>query len=132
MKMYPRPARRHEQAQQIFLIVSSFVAHECSGFRKDTGIITYGELAEKMGYDPRAGVTLSEALGMVARFCEQNNLPYLNAMVVNAETGEPGDEVIWDEDMSIEKEREKIREFDWFSLQPPSMKAFRSLKVEEN
>ncbi len=125
MKRYPRPARRHEQAQQIFMIVSSFVAHECIGFIKEKGIITYGELAEKMGYSARAGVTLHEALGMVAHFCEQNDLPYLNAMVVNAETGEPGDEVVWDSGMSIEEERRKICEFDWFSLQPPSMKAFR-------
>ena len=124
MKPYARPARRHEQAHQIYMIIASFVAHDCKGFMNKKGLITYGELAIKMGYSSQTGVTLNTALGMVAKYCEKNDLPYLNAMVVNAETGEPGGEVVWDENLSVKKERKKIREFDWFALQPPSMKAF--------
>lgn len=91
---------------------------------KKRGIITYGELADKMGYTPNTGVTLNVCLGVVARFCKANDLPYINAMVVNAETGEPGDEVIWDHNLSIRTERKKIRKFKWQTYEPPLVEEF--------
>jgi hypothetical protein len=124
-KQYPRPARRHEQALQAYIIISSFVAHGCSGRMGRVGIITYGELAKLMGYSVQAGRTLDVALGTIARYCLANELPLLNVMVVNAETGEPGDEVILRKETSLEEEQNTVGEFGWFAYRPPSMKAFR-------
>ena len=46
--------------------------------------MTYGELAERMGYaDRRAGHMLSRQLGIIGEFCRLNDLPALNSVVVN-------------------------------------------------
>ena len=122
---YPRPARRHEQAHQMWMILSAYVALECKGKLKRKGIITYGELASKMGYPVQAGYTLSEPLGMIARFCMSENLPLLNTVVVSLENGEPGTDVIFDPSQSLRKQQKKVKKFDWFSIRPPSLRAIR-------
>ena len=50
---------------------------------------------------------------------------------INAETEEPGDEVILRKRVSLEDEQEAVRGFDWFAYRPPSMKAFRQAYKDE-
>jgi hypothetical protein len=48
--------------------------------------ITYGELAELMGYGKQAGRTLAGALGLVSIYCLYNGLPPLSVIVVRKDT----------------------------------------------
>jgi hypothetical protein len=59
------------------------------------GTMTYGRLAQAMGYpDRQAGITLARQLGIIGEYCKMNDIPPLNAIVVNQETGEPGSGVV--------------------------------------
>jgi len=78
-------------------------------------MVTYGILAEKMGYEG-AGV-LDKRLGHVAFYCEQNDLPPLTVIVVNQETGLPGRGFPGDE---LHATREQVFNFDWYGLFPPT------------
>jgi len=83
--------------------------------------ITYGILADLLGFK-RADV-LANKLGHIMNFCRQNNLPHLTVLVVNKETGKPGDgfpKIVDDFDV----EREKVFKYDWYGLCPPSKKQF--------
>ena len=50
-------------------------------------------------------------------FCERNKLPPLTMLVVNANTGKPGEGCRVEGDMDAQ--REKVFKFDWFSVEPP-------------
>jgi len=52
--------------------------------------ITYGILADLLGFKG-AGV-FAYKLNHIMNFCIQNNLPHLTVLVVNKETGKPGDD----------------------------------------
>lgn len=123
IKHYARPARRHEQAHQMWMIITAWVSLKSSGHLERPGIITYGELAELMGYPVEAGVMMGEALGAVARLCKSEGLPLLNVVVVNAETGLPGQLVVKDK-RPMEVQQTEVQEYDWFSIRQPSMKSF--------
>ena len=86
--------------------------------------MTYGELALLMDYPIQTAVTLGRPLGYIARYCRANDLPLLNAVVVDRD-GNAGDEIILREGMSLKKHQKDVRKFDWFSLRPPSMRALR-------
>ncbi len=136
MKLYGKGDRRDIQAQQIWVIVSSYVRHEVGGCLKadgstlDNGIITYGRLAELMGMSRQAGRTLGIPLGIVGQFCLENDLPALNAVVVNQETGLPGDHVVLGPGRSVEEEQALILKTNWFSIRPPSARDFRGFQAD--
>ena len=76
--------------------------------------VRYGQVADDVG-----GIAngLGQNLGVIWNFCEENGHPHLNAVVVNADTGLPGDAYTphghpvtqreWDAKMSA------IRAFPW-------------------
>jgi hypothetical protein len=78
-------------------------------------ILTYGILAKQVGY--RGAGVLGRQLGHIAFYCNQNKLPPLTSLVVNEETGLPG-EGIPAEDTPAR--REKVFRHDWFDVVPPS------------
>ncbi len=91
-------------------------------------MITYGEAAKLMGYSPQAGRTLGGALGLISGFCEKNELPHLNAIVVDFETGEPGEGVPLAKGVNIlDVQKEVLRE-NWFAIKAPSMRNLRDLQ----
>ena len=101
VEFYPTPRPRPVQAQQIWNILVGFVGHGCVGKLGQPGLITYGELADKMGYRAEVALTLHDPLTRIAHFCEANDIPYLNAVVVNLATGEAGAEVRRNEAISL-------------------------------
>ena len=111
----------HVRAQQAWLILV-----HCA---KNQRTITYGELAELMGYDRQAARATIKPLAAVAYFCQKADLPQLNAIVVNADSGEPGESVVLGSDSAGTAQR-KVHQFDWFSVRVPSPGAFRAVWEE--
>jgi hypothetical protein len=127
LKKYPRPARRYQQAHQLWPILTSWAAHRVVGRLKEVGIITYGEAAVLMGYSPQAGRTLAEALGLVSEYCKQSNVPRLNTIVVDFETGVPGMGIPRDYEETDEEMQQMVNRFDWFMYRQPTIRNFRDL-----
>ena len=93
----------------------------------DPTTITYGEVAERMGYDRRAGQTLARQLGIIGHYCLLNDLPALNAIVVNELSGEPGDDVVVTEGRSPKEERKAVTATDWLKYGVPTTGALRKV-----
>ena len=77
--------------------------------------LTYGQLASMLGFE-RAG-TLAHILGHIMHYCIQGGLSPLTVLVVNQETGLPGEGLIQAE---LNADREKVFGFNWYGLIPPS------------
>jgi len=115
------------QAQRIWLILSGYVSGREEPPR-DGRTITYGELALRMGYgDTRAGHTLSRQLGIVGHYCLMNGLPALNAIVVNATSGEPGGDVVLTSGRSFRDELRAIYRQDWYEVGVPTTGTLRKV-----
>ena len=121
--------RVYVQAQRIWLILSAHAVlrreTRCNGFRK--GLLGYGDLAELMGKDRRAGITLTRQLGIVGHYCLEHELPPLNVIVVNQNTGEPGADVVLTPGSSIRQDQRKVLRFPWFEMRPPSIKSLKDV-----
>ena len=85
-RRYQTGDRVYVQAQRIWLILSSHAVLRreirCNGF--PNGLVGYGDLAELMGKDRRAGITLTRQLGIVGHYCLEHELPPLNVIVVKS------------------------------------------------
>ena len=119
IKSFGAGGRRFVQAQQVWLVLVAHVMH----LPKET--ITYGELAEKMKMSRLAGRTLNIPLGIVGEYCRVNNLPTLNSIVVNQETGVPGDHVVVRNGRTYKDEQDEVAETDWFNYRVPTTGTFR-------
>lgn len=90
--------------------------------------MTYGELALRMGYaDTRAGHMLGRQLGIVGHYCLMNDLPALNALVVNKDTGEPGGDVVLTPKRDFRAELKAIYNTDWYTVGVPSTGTLRKV-----
>jgi hypothetical protein len=83
--------------------------------------ITYIDLAKMIGY--RDARPIPNMLDLIMRYCEQNELPPLTALVVNKGTGAPGDGLTTVR--NLDNDREKVFNCDWYSLVPPSPTEFQ-------
>ena len=126
IKRYGESERVHVRAQQIWLILVAWVMEHGSQ-RHQPEPITYGDLAEKMGLDRRAGRTLARPLGLVGQLCLANQLPALNAIVVNEQSGRPGHAVVVSEDRSPKEEQRLVFAFNWYSVRMPTPGMFRDV-----
>ena len=77
--------------------------------------LTYGMLAQLLGFK-RAG-TLAHPLGHIMHYCQLNNLPPLTVLVVNQDTGVPGDGLVGDK---LQVAREGVFRLNWYAIIPPS------------
>ena len=116
--------RVYVRAQQVWLILVAHVMSTSGHWRRR--LLTYGELAVRMGHDPRAGIGLGRELGVIGRYCIDNDLPALNCIVVGQETGAPGPGVLsrhgdWRQDAS-----DAVRE-NWFEYRVPTTGTFRQV-----
>ena len=121
-----RGARVYAQADRIWAILTGFVmwSHRRT--------ITYGELAEKMGYETRsAGHTLGRPLELVGRACLETGLPPLNVIVVT-KLGQPGDEVLICPGSTVEADQAAVHETNWFEWQAPSTGYLRKIWETRN
>jgi hypothetical protein len=78
--------------------------------------ITYAQLGELMFHRRSHGV-LDEILGCILQYCQQNDLPLLNCLVVARETGRPG---YMPPGVDPDAERERVYECDWYNILAPS------------
>lgn len=117
-------ARRYEQAHFVWIALAGWVQHH----KRET--ITYGKLAELLGYDAQAGRTLSEALGMVSLYCLYNDLPPLSCIVVAKTSNTPGWEGMIPSDSSLDAEQKKVWKTQWHLFRTPSPGTFRRVKAE--
>jgi hypothetical protein len=82
---------------------------------------TYEGLVELMGHhQPKV---LAKQLGRILYYCEQHGLPPLTVLVVNKNTGQPGDGLPYSED-ERGRLRERVFQFDWYGVYPPSPEGF--------
>ena len=124
---YSRPARRYEQAHQLWPILSGWASFPVTGRLKRPGIITYGEAAVQIGYDAQAGRTLSNALAIISKFCNENQIPHLNAIVVDYETGQPGGGIPIEDGLNFDEMQEKVLDFKWFNYRQPTLRTLKEL-----
>lgn len=77
---------------------------------------------------------LGPMLEPVARFCNENDLPPLTAIVVNAETGLAGEGIPIEQDLNEAKEQ--VFQFDWYDIFPPTIEELEQVittkKAEQN
>ncbi len=85
------------------------------GTSKNSQILTYGMVADILGYEG-AG-TLAHILGHIMFYCQQNELPPLTILVVNQDTGLPGEGLTG---ADLNADRESVFNFDWYSIVPPT------------
>lgn len=117
-------ARRYEQAHAIWNVLSGLVLH------KDKATITYGELAELLGYPSKAGITLSEALGIVSTYCLYNDLPPISVLVVEKNSGIPGWLGMIPEGSTYKKEQKKVHKTKWYLFRTPTVGTLRRVREE--
>lgn len=85
------------------------------GAAHDRRTLTYGILAKTIGF--KGAGTLAQPLGHVMHYCRRNGLPPLTVLVVNQETGLPGEGLT---ETDLNADREAVFGFDWYALVPPS------------
>jgi len=129
VKYYQPGDRLYVQAQRIWLILVSYVMQHPDRLRKAAlpPVITYGELAAAMGKDERAGLTLGRQLGIVGRFCLDNGLPALNAVVVNQQTRQPGAEAVLKDGHTALDEQRAVAAQNWYEVRPPTTGTLRQV-----
>jgi len=96
------------RAFQVYLILI--------GLAYERKIATYGMIADLLGF--KGAGTLARILGHIIIWCEANDLPRLTVLVVNQETGLPGEGI--GELSDLDAQREQVFQFNWFSLVPPT------------
>ena len=83
---------------------------------RDRRTYTYGGLADALGM--RGGAkAMRHYLAPVMYYCQQQGLPALTVLVVNKDTGRPGEGLTTLE--SVNLEREKVFAYRWFQREPP-------------
>ncbi|OOS00553.1 hypothetical protein B0187_01205 [Haemophilus paracuniculus] len=103
------------------------------GIAMNRQTITYQKLSNLMFHKNAMGV-LGPMLEPVSRFCNENGLPPLTAIVVNAETGLSGDGIPTEQNLNEAKEQ--VFKFDWYDIFPPTIEELEQViatkKAEQN
>ena len=108
VKRFDEDATRGARALQIWQILV--------GKSHNRQTMTYGELAKLLGF--KGAGTLAHMLGHIFIYCRQNDLPPLTALVVNHETGLPGEGLTG---VDLNHAREEVFAFDWYGSWPPTV-----------
>lgn len=103
---------RYQRSMQIWILLTSATIE-----RKT---YTYGEIADILGFEG-AGV-MGQFLGLIMRLCENDEYPPLTILVVNKETGLPGDGLSTID--KVNSDRERVFNFNWFGVEPPQIEDF--------
>ena len=97
---------RAERAMQIWQILITAAY--------DRRTLTYGRVAALLGFKG-AGV-ISQFLNPIMGYCEAKDLPPLTVLVVNQDTGLPGEGLTTLQE--VNQDREKVFNHDWFGMYP--------------
>ncbi|WP_295438807.1 hypothetical protein [uncultured Thiodictyon sp.] len=98
---------RQQRASQIWSLLI------CAARERKT--YTYGDVATILGFGG-AGV-LSQILGCIMSYCADHRFPPLTVLIVNQDTGLPGEGLSTLEE--VNQDREAVFRFNWFALEPP-------------
>jgi len=109
---------RYERASQVWSLLVC-AAQERKSYR-------YGDVAEILGFGG-AGV-LSQILGCIMWYCDEQELPPLTVLVVNQESGLPGEGLTTLEE--VNEDREAVFNYGWFEVRPPQNGDFE--RVDKN
>jgi hypothetical protein len=123
-----RGARVWDQAEQVWVVLTAVAMAKQTGKKKT---VTYGELAEWMGYNPAEGYTLVPALTLVGQMCLATKLPPLNVLVVTKHGQQPGDELVLGPGFTVAKAQKAVLSVNWFEWRAPVAGSFRAL-IEKN
>ncbi len=83
--------------------------------------ITYGDLsADQMGGYGRGGI-LANVLGCIMGWCYENGLPPLTSIVVNNQTGIPGEGLTTADEDDFPAAQQAVFRQNWFEIVPPSV-----------
>lgn len=90
------------------------------GMAKNRETVTYEGLSELM-YQRKAAGVLDKILGHIAYYCEDNQLPPLETLVVGKRRGKPGRGIPVDPSL-IDAKRERVYEYgkygEWYNIYP--------------
>lgn len=111
-KKFSDDSNRPKRALQIWQILIG------KAYSRQT--ITYIDLANMIGYTDARPV--SGILHLIMNYCNQNDLPPLTAIVVNKNTGAPGDGLSTVK--NLDSDREDVFNYDWYALVPPTPEEF--------
>ena len=88
-------------------------------------LITYGELAEIMGF--QGSTVLAHPLGHIMVYCEANELPPLTSLVIN-QGGSPGDGLSTLKNYeSNDAARMEVFKTEWYKIIPPSANDYKDI-----
>lgn len=119
--MYSKPLS--ELTPFTWRILVQRVSDEHVNFYRNNNItITYGDLAYILGIH---ALSVSYNLNQIHRFCNRNNLPRLNIIVVRKDTNKPGKGMPSDV-VDFNKEISQVREHDWYQYKIPTSNDFLS------
>lgn len=80
----------------------------------------YGDVARILGF--RGAGVMAPLLGCIMWYCEEQGFPPLTVLVVNQQTGLPGEGLSTLEE--VNQDREIVFGFDWFGVEPPQNEDF--------
>jgi hypothetical protein len=101
-----------KRALQIWLILI--------GLAHNRQTITYGKLADLLEF--RGAGVLAAPLGHIMYWCQHNGLPGLTVLVVNQDSGLPGQGLVG---VELNAGREDVFKYNWYGLVPPTVDELR-------
>ena len=106
---------RAQRAMQVWMILVA-AAH-------DRRTLTYGHVADLLRFEG-AGV-LAQTLGLIMTHCHRKGLPPLTILVVNQQTGLPGEGLTTIENLN--QDREAVFNHNWYAMAPVQVREFEEL-----
>ena len=126
LKQFEKGQTIYDRAAHVWQILVPWVTWKLTDKKQmRPGLITYGRLAEELGYTAQAGRTLARPLGRLANFCEREGIPALNAVVVRKDTKLPGVGVWTAEYYHPEDEIDAVFQHVWRSYKAPKPREIR-------
>lgn len=129
IRRYSHGDRVYVRAQQVWMILVAHVMMT-KGLTFRERLLSYGQLAARMGISPQAAIGLGRELGIIGEYCLQNGLPALNCIVVNQLSWTPGDSVVVGRKKTWRDEARDSHNEDWFKYRVPSTGTLRQVWEE--
>ena len=106
----------YERAIQIYQVLIS-AAHSRQ-------VLNYQILGRKIGVPARG---LAHHLGYLMRYCDRHELPPITVLVVQKDSGKPGEGFTTHED--LHRDRERVFAHDWYRMKPLTVADLNSREV---
>ena len=137
MKVYQKGDRIPVRAQQIWLILTAHAVLKPAGkYKKKVGwsgwrpgLITFGDIADQMGMNRKAGVTLVRHVALLGYYCQKNDLPPINVIAVNGGDGLLNEHAITTQGPDLDQKA--VWEYNWFTLRPPTIRELTKIYEEK-